>query len=83
MTKFFNKFKITYFWSILPTVCARIFFPQKNLAPSSTTSYEFLRLCQNLDKKNNDPILRKRQERRTEQPTNRYLYELLYWAKIG
>ena len=61
MTKFFNKFKKTYFWPTFPIFGAKKFFPE-NLALSSTTSYRFLAPCQNLEKTNNK-IPRKRPER--------------------
>ena len=53
MTKFFNKFLKPQIWPIFP-ICAL----------SCTTSSGFLKPCQNLEK-TNDPIPRKRLERRT------------------
>ena len=64
MTKFFNKFKKPYFWSIFPILGAKNFLLE-NPALSRTTAYGFLAPCQNLEK-NNDAIPRKHPDRRKE-----------------
>ena len=66
MTKFLNKFKRQWFWSIFGPSFQ--FWGKKfpeNLALSRTTSYRVLATCQNLGKTNHT-ISRKRLDRRKE-----------------
>ena len=69
MTKFSNKFKKLCFWSIFPIFGANKIFLE-NPALSSTTLYEFLAPCQNLEKVN-DTIQRKRPDRQKDRRTDR------------
>ena len=64
MTKFSNKFKKLCFWPSFPIFGAKNIFLE-NPALSSTTSYEFLAPCQNLEKVN-DMIQRKCVDRQME-----------------
>ena len=68
MTKFFNKFKKS-FWTIFPAFRAKNFFPE-NPPLSHTTSYGFLGTCQNLEKTNHT-IPSKRLNRRMDGRTDR------------
>ena len=63
MTTYFTKFKKPYFWPIFPIFEAKHLFSKNS--DLSRTSYGFLTPWQHLEKFN-DPIPRKRPERRTE-----------------
>ena len=68
MPKCVTKFKKLYFLNYFPHFWGKNFISPKNPALSSIASIGFLISCQNLEK-NNDPVLRKHLEGRTEGQT--------------
>ena len=65
MTKYSNKFKKSYFWTIFPIFRAKIPPPPQSPALSHTTPHRSLTPCR-VSGKTNKPIPRKLLERRTE-----------------